>query len=99
MGAPGPLQGRGFSHFLGLQKPGIYRAVLFVSPHLWVRVRCHRTHPVCHVPSVGWAVEAFFAGRDLASATCRTYRQALGPLPESTDGLPGGWSGVRLVGG
>ena len=31
----------------------------------------------------GWAVEAFFAGRDLASATCRTYRQALGPLVET----------------
>ena len=30
-----------------------------------------------------WAVEAFFAGRDLASATCRTYRQALGPLVET----------------
>ena len=35
-------------------------------------------HPVCHVPSVGGAVEAFFAGRDLAAGTCRTYRQALG---------------------
>ena len=40
-------------------------------------------HPVCHVPSVAGAVEAFFAGRDLASATCRTYRQALGPLVET----------------
>ena len=40
-------------------------------------------HPVCHVPSVGWAVEAFFAGRDLAAGTCRTYRQALGPLVEA----------------
>ena len=40
-------------------------------------------HPVCHVPSVAGAVEAFFAGRDLASATCRTYRQALGPLVEA----------------
>ena len=39
--------------------------------------------PVCHVPSVGGAVEAFFAGRDLASAACRTYRQALGPLVET----------------
>ena len=27
-------------------------------------------------------VEAFFAGRDLAAGTCRTYRQALGPLVE-----------------
>ena len=82
MGAPGPLQGRGFSHFLGLRL-GIYRAVLFVSPHLWVRVRCYRIHPVCHVPSVAGAVEAFFAGRDLAAGTCRTYRQALGPLVET----------------
>ena len=40
-------------------------------------------HPVCHVPSVAGAVEAFFAGRDLAAATCRTYRQALGPLVET----------------
>ena len=40
-------------------------------------------HPVCHVPSVAGAVEAFFAGRDLAAATCRTYRQALGPLVEA----------------
>ena len=39
--------------------------------------------PVCHVPSVGGAVEAFFAGRDLAAATCRTYRQALTPLVEA----------------
>ena len=28
-------------------------------------------------------VEAFFAGRDLAAGTCRTYRQALGPLVEA----------------
>ncbi len=39
--------------------------------------------PVCHLPSVAGAVEAFFAGRDLASGTCRTYRQALGPLVEA----------------
>ena len=38
--------------------------MLFVSPHLWVRVRCYRIRPVCHVPSVAGAVEAFFAGRD-----------------------------------
>ena len=38
---------------------------------------------MCHVPSVGWAVEAFFAGRDLAAGTCRTYRQALGPLVDA----------------
>ena len=42
--------------------------------------------PVCHVPSVAGAVEAFFAGRDLAAGTCRTYRQALGPLVEAVDG-------------
>ena len=29
------------------------------------------------------AVEAFFAGRDLAAGTCRTYRQALTPLVET----------------
>ena len=40
-------------------------------------------HPVCHVPSVAAAVEAFFAQRDLAAGTCRTYRQALGPLVEA----------------
>ena len=32
--------------------------VLFVSPYLWVRVRCYRIIPVCHAPSVGGAVEA-----------------------------------------
>ena len=40
-------------------------------------------HPVCHVPSVAGAVEAFFAGRDLAAATCRTYRQASAPSSET----------------
>ena len=40
-------------------------------------------HPVCHLPSVAGAVEAFFAGRDLAAGTCRTYRQAFGPLVEA----------------
>ena len=40
-------------------------------------------HSVCHVPSVAGAVEAFFAGRGLAAATCRTYRQALTPLVEA----------------
>ena len=43
-------------------------------------------HPICHVPSVAGAVEAFFAGRDLAPTTCRTYRQALTPLVESLGG-------------
>ena len=43
-------------------------------------------HPTCHVPSVAGAVEAFFAGRDLAAASCRTYRQALGPLVEAVGG-------------
>ena len=43
-------------------------------------------HPVCHVPSVVGAVEAFFAVRDLAAATCRTYRQALDPLVEAVGG-------------
>ena len=38
---------------------------------------------MCHVPSVAAAVEAFFAGRDLAAGTCRTYRQAPGPLVEA----------------
>ena len=35
--------------------------------------------PVRHVPSVAGAVEAFFASRDLASGTCRTYRQTVDP--------------------
>ena len=43
-------------------------------------------HPVCHVPSVAGAVEAFFASRDLAPTSCRTYRQALGPLVEAVGG-------------
>ena len=43
-------------------------------------------HPVCHVPSVAGAVEAFFAGRDLAPTTCRTYRQARDPLVQALDG-------------
>ena len=42
-------------------------------------------HPLHHVPSLAGAVEAFFAGRDLASATRRTYRQALDPLVEALD--------------
>ena len=40
-------------------------------------------HPLHHVPSLAAAVEAFFAGRDLAPTTCRTYRQALDPLVEA----------------
>ena len=43
-------------------------------------------HPVCHVPSLAGAVEAFFANRDLAPTSCRTYRQALGPLVEALGG-------------
>ena len=43
---------------------------------------------MCHVPSVAGAVEAFFAQRDLAAGTCRTYRQALGPLVEAVGGQP-----------
>ena len=41
---------------------------------------------MCHVPSLAGAVEAFFANRDLAATTCRTYRQALGPLVETVGG-------------
>ena len=36
-------------------------------------------HPVRHVPSLAGAVEAYFAGRDLAAETRRTYRKALTP--------------------
>ena len=43
------------------------------------------THPVCHVPSLSGAVEAFFAHRDLAAETRRTYREALTPLVEAVD--------------
>ena len=42
-------------------------------------------HPVRHTPSVAGAVEAFFAHRDLASETHRTYRKALDPLVEAVD--------------
>ena len=93
MGTPGPPQVRGFPISWGLW--GIYRAVLLRWAILGAMGRVVRfpppvgpgpvspDHPVCHVPSVGGAVEAFFAGRDLAAATCRTYRQALGPLVEA----------------
>ena len=57
--------------------------MLFVSPHLWVRVRCRRFIRCVMCRLLRWAVEAFFAGRDLAAGTCRTYRQALGPLVEA----------------
>ena len=43
-------------------------------------------HPVCHTPSVAGAVEAFFANRDLAAETCRTYRKALDLLVEGLGG-------------
>ena len=43
-------------------------------------------HPVRHTPSVAGAVDAFFAGRDLAAETRRTYRKALDPLVEALDG-------------
>ena len=43
-------------------------------------------HPLHHVPSVAGAVEAFFAGRDLAVETRRAYRKALDPLVEALDG-------------
>ena len=43
-------------------------------------------HPVRHVPSLAGAVEAFFANRDLAAETCRTYRKALTPLFEAVGG-------------
>ena len=39
-----------------------------------------------HVPSVAGAVEAFFAHRDLAAETRRTYRKALDPLVGALDG-------------
>ena len=42
-------------------------------------------HPLHHVPSPSGVVEAFCAGRDLASATRRTYRQALDPLAQALD--------------
>ena len=38
------------------------------------------------MPSLSGAVEAFFAGRDLAAETRRTYRKALDPLVEALDG-------------
>ena len=45
-------------------------------------------HPLHHVPSLAGAVEAFFANRDLAAATRRTYRQALTPLAEAAGDRP-----------
>ena len=39
-----------------------------------------------HTPSVAGAVEAFFANRDLAAETCRTYRMALDSLVEGLGG-------------
>ena len=83
MGAPGPLQGRGFSHSWGC------RSRAFTVPCCWFPPTCGSgsgvTGPIrcvmCRL--LGGPVEAFFAGRDLASATCRTYRQALGPLVEA----------------
>ncbi len=42
-------------------------------------------HPVRHVPSLSGAVEAFFAHRDLAAETRRSYRKALDPLIEAVD--------------
>ena len=43
-------------------------------------------HPVFRIPSVSGAVDAFFAQRDLAPASCRTYRQAFVPLVEALGG-------------
>ena len=95
-GNPLPPQVRGSPISWGLW--GIYRAV----SHRWAILGAmgrvvyfpppkassgsESDHPVCHVPSVVGAVEAFFAVRDLAAATCRTYRQALDPLVEAVGG-------------
>ena len=100
-GSPRTSARSGVLPFLGLWKPGIYRAVSLWWAILGAMGRVVRfpppaassgpvspDHPVCHVPSVAGAVEAFFAGRDLAAATCRTYRQALGPLVEAVGGQP-----------
>ena len=43
-------------------------------------------HPVRRVPSLAGAVEAFFANRDLAAETRRTYRKAFTPLVEAAGG-------------
>ena len=43
-------------------------------------------HPLRHVPSLSGAVEGFFAHRDLAAETRRTYRKALDPLAEAAGG-------------
>ena len=45
-----------------------------------------RDHPGRHVPSLSGAVEAYFAHRDLAAETRRTYRKALTPLVEAAGG-------------
>ena len=100
-GSPQPLQVRGFPISWGSWKLGIYRAVSHrwailgamgrVVPFLPPAASSgpepvSPDHPICHVPSVAGAVEAVFAGRDLAPATCRTYRQALDPRPSTSRG-------------
>ena len=82
MGAPGPLQGRGFSHSWGCRSwaftvPCCSFPTCGSGSGVTGSIRC----VMCRL--LRWAVEAFFTGRDLASGTCRTYRQALGPLVET----------------
>ena len=63
---------------------GMGRVVRFPPPA--VSSDAGPTHPVHHVPSLAGAVEVFFAHRDLAAETCRTYRKALDPLVEALGG-------------
>ena len=63
---------------MGDTRGGMGRVVSFPPP-----AAPESDHPVHHVPSLAGAVEAFFAHRDLAAETCRTYRKALGPLVEA----------------
>ena len=100
MGSPRTSAGRGFSHSGGSLEAGRlpgcvivvgdtrgYGSTSSVSPHPKHQVRS-LGHPLRHVPSLAGAVEAFFANRDLAAATRRTYRQALTPLVEAAGDRP-----------
>ena len=47
-------------------------------------------HPSRHVPSLGAAVESFFASKRLAANTVRSYRSTLGSfVADLGEGVPG----------
>ena len=90
MGSPRTSAGRGFSHSGGSLEAGHLPGCVIVVGDTRGYGSCRPFpppeasgpglgHPLRHVPSLAGAVEAFLAGRDLAAATRRTYRQALTP--------------------